>query len=66
MEVLFAYHPDPGYKCYLEDLCLELLTTWLGMRPEEVDELIAECVRCLWRNENRIFVNMHTWTARRS
>jgi hypothetical protein len=65
MEVLFAYHPDPGYKCYLEDLCLELLTTWLGMRPEEVDELIAECVRYLWRLENRIFVNLHTWTARR-
>jgi hypothetical protein len=65
MEVLFAYHPDPGYKCYLEDLCLELLTTWLCMRPEEVDELIAEYVRYLWRLENRIFVNLHTWTARR-
>jgi hypothetical protein len=65
MEVLLAYHPDPGFKCYLEDLCLELLTKWLGMRPEEVNELIAECVEYLWRQENKIFVNLHTWTARR-
>jgi len=65
MQVLLAYHPDPGFKSYLEDLCLELLTTWLGMRPQKVNELIAQCVEYLWRKENRIFVNLHTWTARR-
>lgn len=65
MKVLFAYHPDPGYKCFLEDLCLDMLTTWLNMRPEEVDALVAECAAYLWREENKIFVNLHTWTARR-
>jgi hypothetical protein len=35
------------------------------MRPEEVDELIGESVEYMWRLENKIFVNLHTWTARR-
>ena len=65
LQTLFAYHPDPGFTCYLEDLCLELLTQWLGMRREEVDELIGESVEYMWRLENKVFVNLHTWTARR-
>jgi hypothetical protein len=65
LQTLFAYHPDPGFTCYLEDLCLELLTQWLGMRREEVDELIGESVEYMWRLENKVFVNLQTWTARR-
>lgn len=65
MQALLAHHPGPDCKCLLEDLCPELLTQWLDMTPEEVGELIAECAEYLWRRENRIFVNLHTWTARR-
>jgi hypothetical protein len=65
MQFIFAYLPDRSCKCFLEDICLELLTEWLNMRLEQVYELIAECVTYLWRRENKVYVNLHTWTARR-
>lgn len=65
MQALFAHHPGPDCRCFLEDLCPELLTGWLDMTQEEVGELISECAEYLWNHENRIFVNLHTWTARR-
>jgi len=65
MKVLLDHYPDPGCKCLIEDLCPGLLMEWLSMRPEEVGKLIAECVAYLLRPENKIFVNLHTWTARR-
>jgi hypothetical protein len=50
---------------FLEGLSLELLTRWLGMIPAAVRELAAQCERYVAQEEHRIYVNLHTFTARK-
>lgn len=66
MKGLLAWRtPDADTDGFFEGLGLELLTRWLGMTPEAVRELAAQCERYVAQEENRIYVNLHTFTARK-
>ena len=66
MKGLLAWRtPDADTDGFFEGLGLELLTRWLGMTPEAVRELAAQCERYVTQEENRIYVNLHTFTARK-
>ncbi|KAM0719807.1 hypothetical protein Q7P37_003942 [Cladosporium fusiforme] len=49
----------------MEGLGMGLLTQYLGMRADEVRRLIRECRVYLWDRDCRVFVELHTWTARK-
>jgi hypothetical protein len=57
--------PGANDDGFFDGLGLELLTRWLGMTPEAVRELTGGCERFIAQPENRIYVNLHTFTARR-
>jgi hypothetical protein len=66
MGAAFAcYHPLEGCRCFLSGFCMELLTRWLGKTPKEVIELVIACAQFLGHDEYRVYVNLHTFTARR-
>jgi hypothetical protein len=65
MELLAWRTPDANTDGFFDGLGLELLTRWLGMTPEAVREFTAQCERFVAEPENRIYVNLHTFTARR-
>lgn len=57
--------PEADTDSFLDGLALELLTRWLGWKPEAVRELTATCEQFIKQPENRIYVNLHAFTARR-
>jgi hypothetical protein len=57
--------PDADTDGFFEGLSLELLTRWLGMTQEAVRELTAQCEHYIAQPANRIYVNFHTFTARK-
>lgn len=63
--VLSCTHPMLDCRCTLSGMIMELLTYWLGMRYQEVGQLVAECNRYMMDDEHRVYVNLHTFTARR-
>jgi len=66
MKILLAWRtPDADNNAFFDGLSLELLTKWLGMTPEEVRELTAQCEHYIARVENRMYVDLHTFTARK-
>jgi hypothetical protein len=66
MRGLLAWRsPDADTDGFFEGLSLELLTRWLGMTPAAVRELTAQCEHYIAQPANRIYVNLHTFTARK-
>ena len=66
MRGLLAWRsPNADNDGFFEGLSLELLTRWLGMTPEAVRKLTAQCEDYISQPANRIYVNLHTFTARK-
>lgn len=63
--ILTCSHSKGECRCLLSGMILELLTVWLGMPYHEVVQLVIGCMRYLTDAENRVCVNLHTFTARR-
>ena len=57
--------PDSHTDGFFDGLGLELLTRWLGMTPEAVRALAAQCEHYIAQQENRIYVTLHAFTARK-
>lgn len=57
--------PEADTDGFVDGLALELLTRWLGWKPEAVRELTSRCEWFVQQPENRIYVNLHTFTARK-
>jgi hypothetical protein len=66
MHGLLAWRtPDADNNAFFNSLSLELLTRWLGMTPNAVKELTAQCGNYIAHPQNRVYVNVHTCTARK-
>ena len=63
--LLWRRSEDADTDGFFEGFSLELLTRWLGMTPATVIELAAQCAHYVGQEENRIYVELHTFTARK-